>query len=122
MVVITARWTPMWRWAISMTGVMQLVVQLAQEMICGRTVGVVHAVHHGGHCLRRRRRGKDHVRGTGLNVLRQIVLAFEDAGAFQHQVDAEVGPRQVRRVTFGERRDPLTVDEQRPVRGGDPRW
>jgi hypothetical protein len=31
MVVITARWTPMWRWATSMTGVMQLVVQLAQE-------------------------------------------------------------------------------------------
>ena len=39
MVVITARWTPMWRWAISMTGVMQLVVQLAQEMICGSPSG-----------------------------------------------------------------------------------
>jgi hypothetical protein len=34
MVVITARCTPMWQWAISTTGVMQLVVQLAQEMIC----------------------------------------------------------------------------------------
>src|SRR5215211_6928007 len=75
-----------------------------------RTVGMVHAVYHGWHCLRRRRRRKDHERGTGLNVLLQIVLGFEDAGAFQHQVDAEVGPRQVRRVTFGERRDPPTVD------------
>ena len=109
----------MWRWAISITGVMQLVVQLAQEMICGCTVGVVHAVYHGGHGLRRRRRGKDHERGTGLNVLLQVVLGFEDAGAFQHQVDAEVGPRQVRRVTFGERRDPPAVDQQRPVRGSD---
>ena len=43
-------------------------------------------------------------------MLLQVVLGFEDAGAFQHQVDAEVGPRQVRRVTFGERRDPPTVD------------
>ena len=33
--VITARSTPIRRWAISMTGVMQLVVQLAQEMIRG---------------------------------------------------------------------------------------
>ena len=29
----------MWRWATSMTGVMQLVVQLAQEMICGSPSG-----------------------------------------------------------------------------------
>ena len=83
------------------------------------TVGVVHAMHHGGHGLRRRRRGQDHVRGTGLNVLLQAVLAGEHAGAFQHQVDAEVGPRQVRRVAFGERRDPPAVDQQCPVRGGD---
>jgi hypothetical protein len=52
-------------------------------------------------------------------VLFQVVLGFEDAGAFQHQVHAEVGPRQVRRVTFGERRDPPTVDRQPRVRGGD---
>jgi hypothetical protein len=84
-----------------------------------RTVGMVHAVYHGGHCLRRRWRRKNHERGTGLNVLLQIVLGFEDTGAFQHQVDAEVGPRQVRRVAFREHRDPPTVDYQRPVRGGD---
>jgi hypothetical protein len=80
---------------------------------------MVRAVYHGGHRLRRRRRRKDYERGAGLNVLIEVVFAFEHAGAFHHQVDAEVAPRQVRRVTFGERRDPLTVDQQRPVRGGD---
>ena len=38
-VVITARSTPSRRWATSITGVMQFVVQLAQEMICGRPCG-----------------------------------------------------------------------------------
>jgi hypothetical protein len=36
-------------------------------------------------------------------------------GALQHQVDPEIGPRQVPRVTFGEGRDPLAVDDQRAV-------
>jgi hypothetical protein len=76
-------------------------------------------VHDGGYGRRRRGRGKDHVGGTGLDVLSQAVLAGEDAGAFQHEVDAEVGPRQVGRVTFVERSDPPAVDQQRLVRGGD---
>src|SRR5215211_9272049 len=39
-VVITARSTPSRRWATSITGVMQLVVQLAQEMTRGRPCGL----------------------------------------------------------------------------------
>ena len=38
--VITARSTPRRRWATSITGVMQFVVQLAQEMICGWPCGL----------------------------------------------------------------------------------
>ena len=81
----------------------------------GLTIQAVDAVDHGRHGFGRRRRGEDHVRRTGLKVLLQALLAGEDAGALQHQIDAEVGPRQVRRVTFGERHDPGAVDEQRPV-------
>jgi hypothetical protein len=50
-----------------------------------------------------------------LHVLLQVLLAGEDPGALQHQVDPEIGPRQVPRVRLGEGRDPLAVDDQRAV-------
>ena len=116
---MTARSTPSRRWATSITGAMQFVVQLAQEMIRGLPCGSVDAVHHGRDSLRTRRRGQDHVRRAGLNMLRQVVLGPEHPGALQHQVDAELVPRQVRRITLGERRDPAAVDDQRARRGAD---
>jgi hypothetical protein len=49
----------------------------------------------------------------------QVFGAGEAARALQDEVDAQVVPWQVRRVSFGERRDPSAVDDQRALRGTD---
>ena len=79
--------------------------------------GAVDAVHHGGYCVRCCRRREDHVGGAGLQVLCQTGFLFEDTGALEHQIDREISPRQLWRVTFGERGDRRAVDVQSPVGG-----
>ena len=41
------------------------------------------------------RRGEDHLARAGLEVLRGVGAGAEAAGGLDHDVDAEVGPRQV---------------------------
>ena len=117
--VITARSTPSRRWATSMTGVMQFVVQLAQEMICGRpcgrftpctTVGTVSDFV-----------GADRItyEAPARTCFARSFGGREDPGALQHEVDPQLAPRQLRRVTLGERRDPSAVDDQLALRGAD---
>ena len=77
----------------------------------------VHAVHHDGNGLRLRRSRHDHVRGTGPNMLLELFARREDPGALQHEVDTQLAPRQLGRVTLGERRDPVAVDDQLARRG-----
>jgi hypothetical protein len=114
-----ARSTPSRGWATSITGVMQFVVQLAHEMIwdfpSGRftpctTVGTVSDFDA---------RGEDHVRRAGLDMPLEVFGGREDPWCLEHQVDAELLPRQLRRVTLGKRRDPSAVDDQRALRGTD---
>ena len=40
--------------------------------------------------------------GAGFQMQRSLLLGGEDAGAFQHDVDAEIAPGQVLRVALGE--------------------
>ena len=82
-------------------------------------VWAVDAMDHGGDGVRLRRRREDQVRRAGLDMPLQVFAGGEDSGAFQDEVDAEVVPRQVRRVTLGERRDPSAVDDQRALSGSD---
>ena len=52
----------------------------------------------------------DHLLGAGLEVLGGVGARGEEAGRLDHDVDAEVGPRQVRRVALLEGDDRLAVD------------
>ena len=48
-------------------------------------------------------------------MLCQTAFVFEHTGALEHHIDAEISPRQVRRVTFGEGRTQRAVDVQGAV-------
>ena len=76
-------------------------------------------MHHGGDGLRFRRRGQDHVGRAGFNVPRQVLGGREDPRALQHQVDAQLVPRELRRFTLAKHRDSVAVDDQRALRGAD---
>jgi hypothetical protein len=52
-------------------------------------------------------------------MLCQVVGGGEDPGAFQHQVDTQLAPPEIRRIMLGERRDPAAVDDQRALRHAD---
>ena len=60
-----------------------------------------------------RRRGDDDLLGAGLEVLGGVRALGEEAGRLDHDVDAEVAPRQVRRVALGQHLDLVAVDDQR---------
>ena len=52
-------------------------------------------------------------------MLREVVGSREDPGALEHQLDTQLGPREVRRIPLGQRRDPAAIDYQGAVRGAD---
>ena len=56
---------------------------------------VVHAVDDGGVDVLAAGRRNDHFLRAAVQVRAGLVLAGEQAGAFQHHVDAEVLPRQL---------------------------
>ena len=69
---------------------------------------LVHAVDDGDVLIRRGRRDKDAF-GAGGEVFLGVRPPGEQAGAFHRHVDAELRPRKVRRVAFGENPDAVTV-------------
>ena len=81
------------------TGARQLVVQEALETtVCALVeLVVVDAIDDGEIDAVGRRRDQDAL-GAGLQMRRGLVLRGENAGAFQRDVDAELLPRQLRRV------------------------
>src|SRR3546814_11313603 len=51
-----------------------------------------------------------HLLGAALQVFAGGLLGGEDAGALQHHVDAQLAPRQLRRVALGQHLHLLAVD------------
>ena len=86
-------------------------------------LGVVDVVEvdaeHDGRVRLGGRRGDDDLLGAGLEVLGGVVALGEEAGRLDHHVDAEVAPRQRRRVALGEHLDLAAVDGQRAVADRD---
>ena len=66
------------------------------HVVLGQLV-VVDAIDHGEVGAVGGRRDQ-HALGAGRQMRRRLVLGGEDAGAFERDVDAEVLPRQLRRV------------------------
>jgi hypothetical protein len=57
-----------------------------------------------------------------LQVFCQTAFVFEHTGALEHHIDAEISPRLVRRVTFGEGRKQRAVDVRAPSVARTSRW
>ena len=58
------------------------------------------------------RRADEHPLGAGVEVGAGGLGRGEAAGGLEHDVDAELGPRQVGRVALGEHRDAAAVDDE----------
>ena len=101
-----ARSTPSRLWATSITGVIRFVVQLAHEMTRGRPSGRLTPCTTVGTLT-------DFVGADRItyDAPARMCLSRSSAlvcgRALEDEVDAQVMPRQVRRVTLGERRDGL---------------
>ena len=70
---------------------------------------VVHAVHERGVGAIGRGR-HDHERCSGLQVQRRLVAVGEEPGRLDDHVDAEIAPRQLRRVTVLQHLQQVAVD------------
>ena len=76
-------------------------------------LGVVFVVvdpEHDRHVWILRGRGDDDLRGAGVEVGRGPVAVGEEAGRLDHDVDAEVAPRQLLRIALGEKLELLAAD------------
>ena len=71
------------------------------------------------HVRLRRRRRDDHLLRARVEVLLRVVPLGEEAGRLDHDVDAEVAPRQVGRIALLEDLDLLAVDRDRAAALGD---
>ena len=63
------------------------------------------------------RRRDQHALGAGLQMLRRVVALGEEARAFQRHVDAELLPRQLRRIALGRHLDRAAADVDAAVLG-----
>src|SRR6266700_2068498 len=87
--------------------------RVGDDVVAGGIVfGVVDA-HHDGDVLALGRRGDDHLAGARLEVQGGAVAVGEAAGRLDHDVDAQVPPAELRRVTLGRGADRLAVHADR---------
>ena len=54
----------------------------------------------------------EHLAGAGIQVHPRVLRGGEATGGLEHDVDAELGPREVRGVALREDRDAATVDDE----------
>jgi len=79
----------------------------------GRIKAVLVHAEHDGDVLSGRRRGDDHLPGSGGEVLPRVVGLGEPAGGLEHDVDAERPPRERGRILLLQHRDAMSVDRDR---------
>ena len=65
------------------------------------------------------RRGDHDLAGSGIEVFLRARAVTEEPGRLDHDVDPELGPRQVRRIGLARHRDRDPVDDYRAVRSLD---
>ena len=91
--------------------------RVGDHVVAVGVVGVVEVdAEHDGRVRLGRRRGDDDLLGAGLEVLGGVRALGEEAGRLDHDVDAEVAPRQRGRVALLERPDLAAVDHERVAR------
>ena len=77
------------------------------------SVRVVDAVHDRRVDVLAAGRGDDHLLRAALEVRRGLLLGREEAGALEHDVDAERRPRQLGGIALREHLDAVAVDHHR---------
>ena len=96
----------------STIGVMQFVVQLAQEMMAELPLGRVHAMDNRFHLFAFRRRRQEDEPCAGADVLLEILAPRERPGALEHELDAQLLPGELRRVALRQRPQLAAGDHQ----------
>ncbi len=77
-------------------------------MLRGQRI-VVDTINNRAVDVRAARRRDDHFLGAAFDVLAGRFAGPEQAGAFEHDVDTELAPRQLGGIAFGEHLDTITV-------------
>ena len=96
----------------STIGVMQFVVQLAQEMMAGRASRHVRAMDDRLHLFTFRRRRQEDDPCAGADVLLEILAPRERPGALEHELDAQLLPGELRWVAAAQRPQLAAGDDQ----------
>ena len=112
MVVMTAFLTPIRRPMISTTGVMQLVVQEAQEIIRSSAPGSVTPWTMQQTCVSLGRRRQHRILGPGGKMLAQAFRLGEQPGALQGDFHPQVFPGQLGRILDTQKFNGLAIHHQ----------
>src|SRR5215469_6397767 len=81
--------------------------------------GLLVDTHDDGHIGAVRGGGYDHSLCSGLEMLCGSLAPGEDTGAFERDIDPELAPGQLRRITFGRYSDLASADIHPTVAGRD---
>ena len=92
---------------------------VADDVVGGRVVAVLVDAEDDRDVLALGRGADDDLLRAGVDVRPGLRGVGEEAGALEHDVDAQVAPRQVGRVALGEDLDLAAVDDDRRVAGPD---
>ena len=99
----SACWMPARSLSTLAAGARQLVVQLALlMMLCRPVVLVVVTPEHEGQVFTLGRGADDDLLGAGMDVQFGLLARGEDACALDDDIDAQVAPRQLARIAFGQ--------------------
>jgi hypothetical protein len=88
---------------------------VADDVVTGRVVAILVDTKDDRDVLVLGRGADDHLLGAGLDVRLGLVGIGEDAGRLEHDVDAEIAPRQGGGILLGEDADVAPVDDDRAV-------
>ena len=81
-------------------------------VVVGRVVLVVIDAEHEGQVFTLGRGADDDLLGAGMDVQFGLLARGEDACALDDDIDAQVAPRQLARIAFGQHLDAVAVDDQ----------
>ena len=102
------------------SGTTQFVVQDAFEIMVRRgVVGVVVHAHHDRDVLALRGRADDDLLGAGFEVGRRLLPVREQTGRLDHDLGADLLPRELRGIALREHTQLVAVDGEAVVRDGD---
>ena len=80
---------------------------------------VIDANHKGAHPIALTRSREDHFFRASLDMHAGFFIGVENAGGFDHQINAPIFPRAVEGVPISKELDFLAVDDHRVIRGLD---